>query len=107
SYCKVRALTRVATAANESVLVLVDMAKQSTGAQLDRICRKYAAVQRQGIDPDPRYDAAQRYVYRRDLDNGFVEISARMHPEEAVVVWAALERVVKERAPEFARPLVK
>jgi hypothetical protein len=96
SYCKVRAITRVATPANEAALV--EMAKHSTGAQLDRICRKYAAVQRQGTDPDPRYDDEQRYVSRRELENGFVEISARLHPEEAAAVWAALDRIVKERA---------
>ncbi|HVK85992.1 MAG TPA: DUF222 domain-containing protein [Kofleriaceae bacterium] len=96
SYCKVRAITRVATPANEAALI--DMAKHSTGAQLERICRKYAAVQRLGTDPDTRYDDEHRYVSRRELENGFVEISARLHPEEAAAVWAALDRIVKERA---------
>jgi len=98
SYCKVRAIARVATPSNEAALV--EMAKHSTGAQLDRICRKYAAVQRQGVDPDPRFDSEERYVSRRELENGFVEISARLHPEEAAAVWAALDRIVKERAHE-------
>ncbi len=42
SYVKVRAITRVATSANEATL-LTD-AQYSTGSQLERICRKYAAV---------------------------------------------------------------
>src|SRR5262249_3718652 len=92
---KVRALARVATPTNEATLV--EMARCSTGAQLDQICRKYALVQRQGIDPDARYDAEHRYVSRRELDTGFVEIIARLYPDEAAVVWAALDRVVKER----------
>ena len=37
SYAKVRALTRVATAANEAKLL--DLALAATGAQLERICR--------------------------------------------------------------------
>ena len=41
SYVKVRAITRVATSANEATL-LTD-AQYSTGSQLERICRKYAA----------------------------------------------------------------
>ena len=55
SYCKVRAMTRVATSATEAALI--ELARSSTGAQLERICRKYAAVQRQGTEPDARYDA--------------------------------------------------
>jgi len=102
SYCKVRAMTRVATPATEAALV--ELAKCSTGAQLDRICRKYAAVQRQGTEPDARYDAEHRHVSRRELDSGFVEITARLHPEEAAAVWAALDRVVKERFREAAQP---
>ncbi|HVK85012.1 MAG TPA: DUF222 domain-containing protein [Kofleriaceae bacterium] len=95
SYCKVRAMTRVATPATEAALI--ELARSSTGAQLERICRKYAAVQRQGTEPDARYDAEHRYVSRRELDSGFVEISARLHPEEAAAVWAALDRIMKER----------
>jgi hypothetical protein len=102
SYCKVRAMTRVATPANEAALV--ELAKHSTGAQLDRICRKYAAVQRQGTEPDEKSDAEQRYISRRELDSGFVEISARLHPEEAAAVWAALDRMVKERFRNGSQP---
>src|SRR6266487_2718727 len=40
SYCKVRAITRVATPAIEAELV--EQARFTTGAQLERICRKYA-----------------------------------------------------------------
>lgn len=44
SYCKVRAMTRVATAANESLLL--HDALYTTGTQLESICRKYASVYR-------------------------------------------------------------
>src|SRR3954471_7009476 len=51
SYCKVRAMTRVATAENEALLL--DEARLATGIQLELICRKYAAVRRrEGASPN-------------------------------------------------------
>src|SRR3954471_9392432 len=51
SYCKVRAITRVATAANEALLL--EDARLATGIQLEQICRKYAAVRRrEGASPN-------------------------------------------------------
>src|SRR3982751_6334751 len=44
SYSKVRAMTRVATPANEARLL--DEARLCTAAQLEKICHKYAMVQR-------------------------------------------------------------
>ena len=43
SYSKVRAMTRVATAANEELLVT--MARCTTAAQLEKLCRLYRPVQ--------------------------------------------------------------
>ena len=95
SYCKARAITRVATPANEALLL--EDARHATGSQLERICRRYAAVLR-AERPTPEDDAARRQVSRRDLDDGMVRIEAVLHPEEAVVVWEALTRVARERA---------
>ena len=95
SYCKVRALTRVATAENEALLL--EDARYTTGAQLDRICRKYGAVLRV-VRPSVEEDALRRHVTRRDLDDGMVKIEAVLHPEEAAAVWEALTRVATERA---------
>lgn len=96
SYSKVRAMTRVATPENEELL-LVD-AQYSTGTQLELICRKYAAVRR-GAAPTPEEDQERRRVTRRDLDDGMVRIQATLHPEEAELVWAALTRIARDRAP--------
>ncbi len=98
SYSKVRALTRVATPAIESVLL--EDALLTTGQQLETICRKYATVQRHGKDVGPRDDRERRYLRRRDLDDGMVRIEAVLHPEEAAVVWAALERIAAEKCRE-------
>src|SRR5687768_9090004 len=96
SYCKVRAMTRVATTANEAMLL--EDARHATGQQLELICRKYAMVVRAAKEVDEDYDRQRRMVSRRDLEDGMVRIEATLHPEEAAVVWAALERVGRERA---------
>ena len=94
SYSKVRAMTRVATSENERLL-LAD-ARLVTGEQLAKICRKYALVCRHDRDKlRPSDERDRRYVRRRDLADGMVRIEANLHPDEAAIVWAALDRSVK------------
>ncbi len=101
SYVKVRAITRVATTANEATL-LTD-ALYSTGSQLERICRKYAAVVRASKEPDEAYDRDRRYLRRFDLDDGMVKLDGVFHPEEAATIWAALEAVARARTSDRLR----
>jgi hypothetical protein len=101
SYCKVRAMTRVATPENEPILL--GEAEYTTGQQLEVICRKYALVQRHDRESNERDDAERRHLRRRDLPDGMVQIVATLHPEEAAAVWAAVERVAKERSRAAAR----
>jgi len=49
SYSKVRAMVRVATPANE--VLLLDHARLMPASHLEKLCRKYALVQRHGQDP--------------------------------------------------------
>ena len=88
SYSKVRAITRVATPATEAALL--EDAHHTTAAQLELICRKLRAVQRLGEQSadDVR---ARRTVTRRARDDGLVAIEAVLPPDEAAVVWAAIE----------------
>src|SRR5262245_45881944 len=72
SFAKVRALTRVATADNE--LLLLQFAQSSTGSQLERICRSFRSVTR----PAGRAHDDERYVRRRHLQNGMVRIEAQL-----------------------------
>jgi hypothetical protein len=88
SYSKVRAMLRVATPVNESLLL--EYARLMTGSQLENTCRKYALVLRGGQDPNPRDDEQRRYVRRRDTDDGMIKIEAVLHPEEAEMVWTML-----------------
>ncbi len=85
SFSKVRAMTRVATAENEAKLLV--MAKSSTGAQLERICRGY----RQVMEPrKARQDDERRYVRKRHTRSGMVRIEAQLRPDEAALVMQAL-----------------
>jgi hypothetical protein len=101
SYCKVRAITRVATPVNEELLV--GQAEFTTGAQMEKICAKYAAVLR-SEKRSPRLDRERRHVRRRNLEDGMVRIEAVVFAEEAAAIMAALDRVAAERcrAPEGA-----
>src|SRR5262245_7707430 len=94
SYSKVRAMLRVATPANEALLL--DYARLMTGSQLERTCRKYALVLRHGQDPHPLGDLQRRYVRRRDTEDGMVKIEAVLHPEEAELVWTMLNHAAKQ-----------
>jgi hypothetical protein len=81
SYSKVRAMLRVATPANEALLL--EYARFMTASQLEQTCRKYALVLRHGQDPHPLGDLQRRYVRRRDTEDSMVKIQAVLHPEEA------------------------
>jgi hypothetical protein len=100
SYSKARALVRVATPANE--VLLLDHARLMTASQLEKLSRKYALMQRHGQDPHPVGDVQRRYVRRRDTEDGMVKIEAVLHPEEAELIWATLNHVATQLAREPA-----
>ena len=89
SYSKLRAMTRVATAANEAELL--DLARCSTAAQLERICRFYCQARRQeGQDPRIVEDE-RRWVVSRPTEDGMVSIQIRLLPDEAARLMRAIE----------------
>jgi hypothetical protein len=89
SYSKVRAMTRVATAVNEGDFLT--MARTTTGAQLERICRLARQVESlAGKDPRDVEDR-QRYAISRRTEDGMASIQIRLHSEEAARVMKALE----------------
>ncbi|MBM4247811.1 MAG: DUF222 domain-containing protein, partial [Deltaproteobacteria bacterium] len=98
SYSKVRAITRVASAATEATLL--EMAVHATASQLERICRGYRRVVADaavGGPPSLADEEHARFVRVRDTDDGMVRIEARLRPEEAAVVLQALD-VARRRA---------
>jgi hypothetical protein len=93
SYSKVRAMTRVATAANESVLVSV--ARHGTAAHVEKLVRKYSWTQRR----DAAALSQRQHEFRDvscffDMDGGFV-LHARLPREVGAVVRKALEIAVE------------
>jgi hypothetical protein len=97
SYCKVRALSRVATPDNEARLL--ELAMYSTGAQLERLCRAYRSVQGADEAPSPE----DRSVRQRVLPGGMVKLEIVLCPDEADLVLRAVDRAREVHAePEAA-----
>ena len=93
SYSKVRAMTRVATPANESVLVHV--ARHGTAAHVEKLARKFKWTQRRDAAKLAQRQHEQRSVsYFFDIDDEFV-LNARLPREIGAVVRKALETAVE------------
>lgn len=85
SYSQARALSRVASPANEQQLLAC--AAGQSGADLERLGRQ---LRRTGAAPASPLEE-QRWVRQRVTDAGLVRIQVQLPPEEAAVVWKALE----------------
>jgi hypothetical protein len=97
SYCKVRAMTRVATPEIEETLL--DMARHATGAELEKICRLYRGVQAdQHVDARGRDD--RRYVQARGTDDGMVRITAVVTAEESGRIMKAIDSAAERVCPK-------
>ena len=89
SYAKVRALTRVATAANERRLV--DLALAGTAAQVERFVRAWRRVDRAEAGHLANAQHLGRHLSTWVDDDGMVVIRGRLTPEVGAVVQRALE----------------
>jgi hypothetical protein len=95
SYSKVRAVTRVATTANEELLV--DLARCMTAPQVERVVRCYraageAADRAEASPPDPARLYEDRFLSMQWCDDGCLEIRAKLPPVEGEMVFEALRR---------------
>jgi hypothetical protein len=88
SYSKLRAMTRVASSDNEAALL--DLARNSTAAQLERTCRLYRQAH-PTERPSPRDEGDRRWVVTRPTDDGMVAIQIRLNPDEAARLMRAIE----------------
>ncbi len=90
SYSKVRAMTRVATPANESVLV--NIARHGTASHIEKLVRKYRWTQRSDAAKESQWQHEFRNAYCfYDADGAFV-LHARLPRELGALVQKALER---------------
>ncbi len=99
SYSKIRAMTRVATAANE--VDLLQMARHSTASQLERICRLYRQVA-EVPGEQARATEDRRWVTQRATDDGMVAVTIRVHPDEAVRLMEAIRVSAETSGGELA-----
>jgi hypothetical protein len=94
SYSKVRAITRIANAENEALLI--EMGLSATAAQIEKIVRKYRQVERLEAA-----DAAMAVHANRSLtvywaEDGSLVLNGRLTPEQGAVLVEALEWVEVE-----------
>ncbi|MDP9219224.1 MAG: HNH endonuclease [Actinomycetota bacterium] len=105
SWTQVRAITRVATPADEDTYV--ELARHATGAQLERLVRGVRRAQRIAEDEADPEAAAYRMRTRVTYDtDGTLILSVRLPAEHGAVLVAALEQARDEvdRAAQADRP---
>jgi hypothetical protein len=102
SYSKVRAMVRVATAENQELLLT--FATKATAAHLEKICRRYQAVQR-AAKGAREGDPPRRYRTRRELDDGMVRVEVVLHAEEAEQVWTTACANARRVSAETCSPV--
>ena len=94
SYCKARALTRIATPQTEEKLV--DYALTATVQQVDNHCAALRNVHRELSTPDVNRLHKQRYLSRSFHSDGSMTISVELPKESGELVMKALEYAMAE-----------
>ena len=89
SYSKVRALTRVATAATEATLLHI--ALNGTAAHVERTVRGFRRVQREKERNEAEAMHERRYLDCRRESDGSVRLQARLAPEVGEMLLKALQ----------------
>jgi Domain of unknown function (DUF222)/HNH endonuclease len=104
SYSKVRAMTRVATCENESVLVSIG--RHGTATHVENLVKKYRWTQRRDAGAIAHAQQLNRQVHSfYDINDTFV-LHARLPPDVGALVRKALEiagDIVRERSIEDER----
>ncbi len=97
SYCKVRAVTRVATAETEAGLV--EIARHATGAQLEKLVRCYSKALSATV-PVAQRAHELRYLKWSWNDDGTLRIEGRLPADDGALVVNALSAVEQQPAEE-------
>lgn len=87
TYSKVRALTRLGDVAREAELV--ELARTTTAAQLERVVRGYRSVVRADEDVSQRFD--DRFLDWSTEEDGTVRIRGRLTAEQGAILVKAIE----------------
>ncbi|MBK7535792.1 MAG: DUF222 domain-containing protein [Myxococcales bacterium] len=90
SYSKTRAITRVATAATEAVLL--GYAQHCTASQLETVCRKVGVLGADAAGKATRPHDSERYVAHTTTASGMVCVKACLRPDEAALLLQVLRK---------------
>ena len=104
SYSKVRAMTRVATAANEDVLVSIG--RHGTATHVENLVKKYRWTQRRDAGALAHNQQLNRQVHSFFDETDTFVLHARLPPDVGALVRKALEiagNIVREHSEEEAR----
>lgn len=88
SYSQVRAISRVATLETESAIL--ELARHSTAAQLERMLRAYRGVVERELSPEERAHGDAYLVCEHD-DDGSLLVRGRLSAEEGALFLTALD----------------
>ncbi|MFO7566197.1 MAG: DUF222 domain-containing protein [Enhygromyxa sp.] len=104
SYSKVRALTRAATA--ESEQFWIDVALHASASQIEKMARAYQRVTGEEASRDPMDlpNNQRRFVRRSETVGGMVRIEMQLTPEEAAVLWSAMNSALEQAPAEAPGP---
>jgi hypothetical protein len=101
SFDKVRQVTTVASPATEEILL--EIAQGASGSQLARICRALRRIKEANAPEQADAHLSRRGIWMHWCEDGMLELKARLAPEDAAVVQAALESITGSRpVPEPA-----
>ncbi|MBK7539014.1 MAG: DUF222 domain-containing protein [Myxococcales bacterium] len=100
SYSKTRAITRVATAATEAVLL--GYAQHCTASQLETVCRKVGVLGADAASKATRPHDSERYVAHTTTASGMVCVKACLRPDEAALFLQVLQQAAVDCTREPA-----
>jgi hypothetical protein len=98
SYSKVRAMTRIADAANEEYLMMI--ARHGTAHHVEKLVSKYRRCKRLQETATANAQYRARHLSCRYDGNGEVVPEARLPPEQGALVMKALELAMERRRAE-------
>ncbi len=87
SFCKVRAITRIASVETESELL--ELARHATGAQLEKIVRGFCRAQRATLE-QARQAHERRFLSWNWEEDGSLSFEGRLPAEDGALLLAAL-----------------
>jgi hypothetical protein len=95
SYSKVRAITRAATPETEQYFI--DVAMHATATQIEQLAHAYQRVHNLSGDSWQQLLGQRRFVRRCETPGGMIRIELQLPPEEAALVWNAMQSAMDQR----------